>query len=312
MTHSGRVYVRILWWLRNPTWAIQEEFTWECYDDSIVQQDSFRKSLRDNSIVQHGIFGRSSRANATAISSSEMSHSGGVHVRMICWVHSAILAIQSEFMWVHCIQIFYDMGTWCMIYCCIIIRFSLIWILGVWSLVVLYSYFLFHGYFLYDLLLYCIKIFYDMGTFCMIFWFFSIQIFSDLDNLCMIYCCIGLRFSLTCVLCVWFIVVLHSNFLRLWYFMYDLLLYCIEIFSGLGTLFMIYFCFSFRFSSGLGTLYYDLLLFCIQKCLWLGYFMYDLLLYCIQIFVWLDYFIYDLFLFFIQIFVWLGYFVNGN
>ena len=202
---------------------------------------------------------------------------------MICWVHSAILAIQSEFMWVHCIQIFYDMGTWCMIYCCIIIRFSLIWILGVWSLVVLYSYFLFHGYFLYDLLLYCIKIFYDMGTFCMIFCFFSIQIFSDLDNLCMIYCCIGLRFSLTCVLCVWFIVVLHSNFLRLWYFMYDLLLYCIEIFSGLGTLFMIYFCFSFRFSSGLGTLYYDLLLFCIQKCLWLGYLVYNLLLFCIKI-----------------------------
>ena len=212
-------------WFHSATWLIQEGFTWEYCDDSIVQQDSFRKSLRDNSLVQHGLFGRSSRANATAISSSKMSHSGGVHEkicgdstaqhdpfiqvkftwecydgfivqyesfswslrRILWWFRSAILAIQSEFMSVHCIQIFYDMGTWCMIYCCIIIRFSLIWIIGVWSLVVLYSYFLFHGYFLYDLLLYCIKIFSDMDTFCMIFWFFSIQIFPDLDNLCMIY-----------------------------------------------------------------------------------------------------------------------------
>jgi len=124
-----------------------------------------------------------------------------------------------------------------------------------WSFVVLFSDFLWHGKLVYDLLFYCIQISLTWVLFVWSFGFFSIQIFSDLDNLCMIYCCIGLRFSLTCVLCVWFIVVLHSDFLRLWYFMYDLLLYCIEIFSGLGTLFMIYFCFSFIFSSGLGTLY---------------------------------------------------------
>ena len=52
----------------------------------------------------------------------------------------------------------------------------------------------------------------------------------------MIYYCIGLRYPLYCVLCVWFIVVLH------------------QIFSGLGTLYMIYCCFVFRNVSGLGTL----------------------------------------------------------
>jgi hypothetical protein len=43
---------------------MQEEVTTECSDESIVQ---------------HGLFGRSSRENATAISSSKISHSGGVH-----------------------------------------------------------------------------------------------------------------------------------------------------------------------------------------------------------------------------------------
>jgi len=149
------------------------------------------------------------------------------------------------------------MDTWFMIHCCIIFRFSISWVLFVWSFVVLYSDFLWLGYLVYDLLLYCA------------------QIITDVDTWCMIFCSIVLIFSMTWVLGVWTFVVLCSDYHWCGYLVYDLLLYYIQICYDMGTFlwsfvvlysdflwhgyfFMIFCSIIFRFSMT-WVLFYDLL-----------------------------------------------------
>ena len=86
MSHSGGAHERMLRWFHSRTWTIQD-ITREWCGNSIVQHEPFSWSLRENAVM---------------ILYSSMSYSGGVHVRIMWWIHSATLSIQREFTWECC------------------------------------------------------------------------------------------------------------------------------------------------------------------------------------------------------------------
>ena len=106
MKYSGGIHEKILYWFYNLTWAIQEEFTREYCDNSIVQQELFIQEFTlecwKYSTGEHQPFSRSSREN----------------VVMIPYVYDLSL---------YRIQIFSNLGTFWMIYCWIGLRFSQHW-----------------------------------------------------------------------------------------------------------------------------------------------------------------------------------------
>ena len=104
--------MRMLWWLRNPTWTIREEFTWEfwwIYNSAWTIWKKFTWEIYGDSIFKNEIFRRNSGENAVLTLLSNMSYQGGVHDsvihsgrgydKMLWWINSATWAIWKEFTW---------------------------------------------------------------------------------------------------------------------------------------------------------------------------------------------------------------------
>jgi hypothetical protein len=88
MGYLKGVHVRMVRRLYLPKWAFQEEFTTECCDNFIVQQEPFIQG----EYTWHSFHD----------SYSIIGYSGRVHVIMLWWFHSARWLFQEEFTWECC------------------------------------------------------------------------------------------------------------------------------------------------------------------------------------------------------------------